>query len=342
MKKLFTSPKSVAFIALAAVLVVMTGLFSGAGVGDFWSLANIVKMLLAASLAYMLVFWNYSATEHYGLFRRGVQIFVFLAALGSLLVIMLSPSLANILVREDNYLENLEAVFLFAASAVSLLVALRFARLKDTRRAVVALFFFVLFFLIGMEEISWMQRIFHDQSGAFFQAHNQQDETNLHNMDTGLSEDAYYFGAFAFLVLVPFFRDKFAAFFKKKNWSFLTTFLPSAWFFIPFALMAGFVAPYSYQESTILLGFFGSVAILLYEIDRTAKLRAYAGLAVRMACLLLLIATGLWLTFHDAVLEAMRAGAPKEYMENLISFGMFVYAVDLYFRNFARGLKQGR
>ena len=62
-------------------------------------------------------------------------------------------------------------------------------------------------FVIGMEEISWGQRLFGFATPERLAEVNWQAEFNFHNVQTDLSETAYYFGAGVFLILLPLLRD---------------------------------------------------------------------------------------------------------------------------------------
>ena len=65
-------------------------------------------------------------------------------------------------------------------------------------------------YLIAMEEISWGQRIFGFESGAFFSSNNHQQETNLHNLISGeylnLVIYTLIYVFFIFLPLVVYFK----------------------------------------------------------------------------------------------------------------------------------------
>ena len=62
------------------------------------------------------------------------------------------------------------------------------------------------FFVLGMEEISWMQRIFGFGTPERLAELNWQAEFNFHNMQTDLSELVYYAGAGLFLSVLPLLR----------------------------------------------------------------------------------------------------------------------------------------
>ena len=86
---------------------------------------------------------------------------------------------------EDTLVEYGTALFLLVASVVlaahAVSLGARGARVAMVLTAIYAL----MFFFASGEEISWGQRIFGWESGEFFQAHNKQDETNLHNLIVG-------------------------------------------------------------------------------------------------------------------------------------------------------------
>jgi hypothetical protein len=88
-------------------------------------------------------------------------------------------------VAEDRIVEWLTVIGL---ALTSLACLRRVVILKGKRPALfmimTALLGLVFFFGAG-EEISWGQRIFDTQSSEFFQQHNAQGETNLHNMVIG-------------------------------------------------------------------------------------------------------------------------------------------------------------
>lgn len=57
--------------------------------------------------------------------------------------------------------------------------------------------------LIGLEEISWFQRVLDIESPEIMLNRNGQKETNLHNLATSATGNLYYVGALVYGVLVP-------------------------------------------------------------------------------------------------------------------------------------------
>ncbi len=88
----------------------------------------------------------------------------------------------SVFVVEDGLVEWLTVCWLMATS---ILCIKRFVTLQGKRPKffLAMLLVFAALFIFGAgEEISWGQRIFNVQSSEFFQAHNAQGETNLHNL----------------------------------------------------------------------------------------------------------------------------------------------------------------
>lgn len=86
---------------------------------------------------------------------------------------------------EDGLVEWLTVVWLLACSALCLVRAVKL-RKRRPKFFIGMLVFFSLVFIFGAgEEVSWGQRIFNVQPSEFFQAHNAQGETNLHNLVVG-------------------------------------------------------------------------------------------------------------------------------------------------------------
>lgn len=110
------------------------------------------------------------------------------------------------LVAEDGPAENLTALMLFAASVVSFYRVKQYAMLKKSGWVIAQILLAVFFFFAAGEELSWGQRIFNVQSGEFFQQHNLQGETNIHNLMVGDTKiNKLVFSQLLFVVLVIYF-----------------------------------------------------------------------------------------------------------------------------------------
>jgi len=329
--------KLVLLITAALALAVMTFAINWRDVGPFWSYINVTKMILAGIIAYIAIFWRTPAQQQYTLFKSVVTLAVPIFAIFAVLTLLIDPNLAELLVRENHAFENVEAWFLFTGAIFMLIAAIRLFRTGRKLEALGAAVLFLAIFAIAGEEISWGMWIFHEHTNAFFHQFNSQDETNLHNMDTFVSEDLYYFGSFFLLVMVPFFKDSIVRLLAKLKWQSLASLIPSTWIMLPWTVMAGFLAPYSYMQTTILLGFFGSVLVLVHTLaSKPSKARAW--MASVFLVLLLVVGGVFTFSWQSAYIDHVRGGSPKEYMEVLTSLGLCVYAVDVYLRLFVRNL----
>ena len=81
------------------------------------------------------------------------------------------------LYMEDGFFESLTVAFAIIASLLCLI-----SIYYNSEYASIKLAFFVLFFLFGMEEISWGQRIFGWNTPEALSTINLQNETNIHNI----------------------------------------------------------------------------------------------------------------------------------------------------------------
>jgi hypothetical protein len=128
--------------------------------------------------------------------------------LGALLVIHLArPGMYWRLTREDGLIEYATAVCYFVAFLAGLLLTRKV--LAKTGWPLAALYgcMSVAFLVVGLEEISWGQRIFQIESPQFFRDSNIQREIGMHNLQGlhALLHPAYivvgFTGAFGMIVL---------------------------------------------------------------------------------------------------------------------------------------------
>lgn len=100
------------------------------------------------------------------------------------------------LTTEDGFFENIGAILFLFTSLVFFYGFWRnseeqFFLLKKVNRSYAYMLLGILFFFVFAEEISWGQRIFNTESGAFFLEKNIQKETNLHNLKIFNSVDEF-------------------------------------------------------------------------------------------------------------------------------------------------------
>ena len=148
-----------------------------------------------------------------------IDIIVYIIALVliaySLITLAFFKPLLTAFVAEDGPAENLTAIMLFATSVVSFVRVKQFANQKKYVWVFTHLMLALFFFFAAGEELSWGQRIFHIQSGEYFQQHNLQGETNLHNLVVGDTKiNKLIFSQLLFVVLIIYFA--FLEFLAKK------------------------------------------------------------------------------------------------------------------------------
>jgi hypothetical protein len=106
---------------------------------------------------------------------------IFLVIAGSYLLMAVKFPHAYIVATYEDLLGEWAQVFLFA---ITMILAARQAIISARFRLFFSLLAFACLFVAG-EEISWGQRLFDVQTPDFFNEHNLQQETNLHNFLTG-------------------------------------------------------------------------------------------------------------------------------------------------------------
>lgn len=176
--------------------------------------------------------------------RRGPVVLSLALGLAFVLLFLASPTAFNWLGSEDNAVEYLSALAALAGAALfagMALVAHGLPRNRPNRRLTLgfAALCALVLFLLGMEEISWGQRILGFGTPESFAA-NRQGETNLHNFFTTPIHTLYRVGSWAVLILLPFmvtFGPRLRLFDRFDD------FLPPPWI----AAMAAPVACFNYN-----------------------------------------------------------------------------------------------
>ncbi|MDA3902223.1 MAG: tetratricopeptide repeat protein [Desulfuromusa sp.] len=106
---------------------------------------------------------------------------LFIAIVGGYFFMAVKFPLAYIVATYEDLVGEWAQVYLFAAT---MLLSIRVACFKSRFRFFFAFLALACFYVVG-EEISWGQRIFNLMTPDFFEKHNLQNETNLHNFFTG-------------------------------------------------------------------------------------------------------------------------------------------------------------
>lgn len=167
------------------------------------------------------------------------------------------------LYMEDGFFESLTAVFAIIASLLCLI-----SIYYNNDHALIKLVLFILFFLFGMEEISWGQRIFDWNTPDALSAINHQNETTIHNIFNPNFHLLYplFNLFFGFLILSSIkLRKKIAAWLKIKKYM---HFVPSHEFKLyGFIFILLSLQSYFYSHDGELTEEIFSVFILAYTVN---------------------------------------------------------------------------
>ncbi len=134
-------------------------------------------------------------------------------AAGAAITLLADPVALNDLVSEDRIVEWASAGLSFLAAGLCGAAGIRRYRQPELtgKMPLVAGAFVAggMFLLLGLEEVSWFQRVLEVESPELFVNRNGQAETNLHNMATTATGNIYFVCAFLLCVAGPFlFGDR--------------------------------------------------------------------------------------------------------------------------------------
>jgi hypothetical protein len=295
---------------VARSLLYLTG--SGCVVAALWRSARAVPpYVTGASLL----------SARSGIVQAGVAV-LGLIGLAIALLLAFDPEGFSRLAEEDNLVENASALLALMAALWAWSLAWRLHRRDQrTRLEVFAIAAFgTVCFLIGGEEISWFQRLLHWKP-AFAEA-NQQKETNFHNFATGTFENAYYFfaGYFA-LVILPTARALSSPLGRLAP---LASLFPPPW-------LIGVGALISALNYDVVMGvptqiaFWGSLCVLA-ALAWTCR----DGGTRRQALIWLLLALCVQAIFLAFGQRSANIWDVTEYKEMLIPAALWLWSVDLW------------
>lgn len=119
-------------------------------------------------------------------------------------------------INEDGAIEWLTVVAFILSSCVCFRRAVTLRSKRPIQFIAITLFLgFTFLFGVG-EEISWGQRVFQFQSPGWFHVHNEQEETNIHNLEIGRFKVNYWIFAVGIgitmflyiIVMTPLYMSK--------------------------------------------------------------------------------------------------------------------------------------
>lgn len=272
---------------------------------------------------------------YYPYFKNIVSVVIPILVLSVAILAIIKPTTMDWIAQEDNIVEIVSAGALLTAALIAFIFSISVAKKYSSLILTISVVLIgILFFVIGMEEISWMQRILNVESNEFFLANNAQFETNFHNFATHFSEAAYYTGAFIFLSLLPFFHKYIDKLFSKNNVAAqLRTLLPSSWLFVPFAAVSGLSYAAYAMVGTILTLFV--CMWLIHYIAWPLNLDTNKSQHITYFSLLSLVSIVVaYITFMylDYSALGVRYWVASEYREMFIGAGLLVYICDVVIR----------
>ncbi|MCL1876802.1 hypothetical protein FWF74_02105 [Candidatus Saccharibacteria bacterium] len=276
--------------------------------------------------------------KKYQVWVKRIIIILPMLAVGFAMINAFLPEIGGLVRMGDNDIFKRPGAFLRMAcelTSCGIFVSLipHFVKQKKWIGAGVLVLLALVLFVMGMEEISWGQRIFKWETTGYFTDNNEQKETNLHNLATQLFQNVLFFGGFVLLVVLPFFRDNLKKLLQKtKRLRQIDIFLPESWMMIAFGAGLMFVDPLNAASRGIHYGSvcFQSIAIavflgiLAHRLHKTDKI--HYDLALRtLACALIVLTLslcfdGLW---------NKNQGTPTEYIKIFVNFGILCWAIGV-------------
>jgi len=222
----------------------------------------------------------------------------------------------------------LRMLFELVSCGIFLSLLPRFVRQKQWIGAVVLGMLVIVLFVMGMEEISWGQRVFQWQTTAYFTKHNVQGETNLHNLNTQLFQNVLFFGGFVLLAALPFFYQRIAGFFTKISvLKPMTVFLPELWMLVAFSAGLMFVDPfmatYGLHWGSICFQLIATIVLVVAFIVNAQDGEQFRLGLWALVCSVAVLA--LSLSYRE--LWMLNQGLPTEYIKTFINFGILCWAV---------------
>lgn len=148
------------------------------------------------------------------LFQPGLYVLLIIYFILGYVSLSFGDRWAAILFPEDHYFENVGAISLFIASAISFYIFFRALKTRNVTKIhwfklLVLLGLAGLYFFGGGEEISWGQRIFNIKEPVALGQENTQNELNIHNLAIFekskllKSDNIFSVFWFSFAILIP-------------------------------------------------------------------------------------------------------------------------------------------
>ncbi len=325
------------FITLASILLLLLPFYINHSLGRIFfpgrlpilELPDLINALSFTAALYLIVFRHAFIPQRYirsSLLPSyyfpsyfGAMWGILTLALAIALLKNIYPETFAYLASEDGWVENTTVFLLFGACILLIKTARYAAFSKNTKGLLYLLALYV--FICGGEEISWGQRIFGFSTPEGLLLINKQQEFNIHNIYTKLTDVLYYWVATGFLIILPFLHA--------------TTTLPSSWLrpFVP--ITAGRYSVFcacvlcclnnnEWNCLYIELMFFTVLYLLLYLATRQPFSKAFL---VFLSGYSLINMVSMYGYNYNITLWYM-----SEYRECYVALAYFVYSLELQFR----------
>jgi hypothetical protein len=329
-----------AIVILAAIVLVgsvdfklrqMPSLAEGPPIFDgYFALRSLFAFLLSGFFAVLIYRTRDDAIAQQlspRIYRIGFNISCLAACvmIAAIELFVFSPALFKLLAVEDSLFEWASALLLFLGSGFLAVSALStsFATGRRSMAGGIAMVLALGMFVIGMEEVSWLQRVFDWQTPGWIREMNVQRETNFHNIVTSEAENSYYAGAFLLMVVFPYVSQGSSVWNRIETIKFL---VPSR----HVLLVGAFSTTLSYGMWNIFwmqaAFYFGLVALLINCLDLRRSGNPTEFTLFLAAFFILLAAQIINLSFGSSLI---RAWDDTELKELIIAAGLFLYALEI-------------
>lgn len=228
----------------------------------------------------------------------------------------LNPSVYDVISREDHLIENLTAVALFSAGLFLVLGGIKNTYKKSSINALL-IFVGVLFFFGAGEEISWGQRIFGWETPDRLMEINDQNETNIHNINKKFFDRLVDRATIIFVFFATYLLVSGRTNFKGIPY-------PNGYVLLCFA-----ITPFYHQYNSLTVDFyhllFIPLLVLIYYGWRSNKKFFYTTIST---LLLILLVSIIHFQFNTSFPE--HNNSANEFREYLFSLCCLNYAFAIY------------
>lgn len=311
-------------IMLAAIVLLMLA------TKDSWLAKSVRPVANEAAISPRMVKW-----------LRRLNLILPIISIVFSIIQLTNPEFASLLVRKETWPFFRNAIFVKATCQIVGVIAFikianHYRHQRNWLALVVATAVAIVLFAMAGEELSWGQRIFGWQTPSQLASRNAQSEMNFHNINTQLFQNSLYFAGWLLLIGFSFWRRSLARLVNKfRPLNFLVNWLPPLSFVGIFA--AGFAfcdplhAPTGLYYGSNLFIVIATATILSAMIIRAVRqrrdheLRHYAAILV---IFLTVLVGNLWFS----LVWDQNAGAPTEYLEMYISFGLMLWSLTIHSR----------